>query len=468
MGRLKDPWLPARVWRPAAAALIILLIAVVDWRVELDAAFGFLYVFPLMLVGTVLPRWQIALAAMLCTGLADAFDPYPFTAGISIPRDILVFTSLAGTGLFAHAVTQSRYLAREAEEQFKFFVQTSPAAILTMAEDGRILVANAAAHRLFHALPDTLLGQDIAVFLPALRHLRSRTAQTKAMEAALECRGHRTTGEGFLAGVFFSMYHTALGRRVTAVVIDVSDALREREIAGLDQLLAGSRILVGAVFHEVENLCSALAINYETLVRSGQLAGNKNLEAIGALIATLRQTSWTELKDSAKDSDATAVDLAEVVADLRVVLDAFCEESGIEVRWDVPGNLRKVWADRHRLLQVLLNLMRNSERALADRPIRRIDLTARGDDAAVRIRVTDSGPGLKSTEHLFEPFQQGAESTGIGLYLSRALLRSFGGDLRHDPGGPGCSFVIELTTVARHNEQIRSLNANGTHPVALG
>jgi signal transduction histidine kinase len=468
MWKAMESWLSSRVWRPAAAGLMIVLIAVVDWRVELDAAFGFLYVFPLMLVGTVLPRWQISLVAMLCTGLADAFDPYPFTAAISIPRDILVFTSLAGTGLFAHAVTRSRYLAREAEEQSQFLVQTSPAAILTMAEDGRILVANAAAHQLFHALPDALPGQDIAVFLPALGHLRSRTTHAKAMHSELECRGHRATGEGFLAGVFFSMYHTALGRRVAAVVIDVSDALRERETAGLDQLLAGSRILVGAVFHEVGNLSSALAINYETLLRSGQLAGNKNLEAIGALIATLRQACWAELKDSAKDSDASAVDLVELVADLRLVLDAFCEESGIEVRWNIPANLPRVWADRHRLLQVLLNLMRNSERAMADSAVRRIDLTAQGDDAAVRIRVTDSGPGLKSTEHLFEPFQQGAESTGIGLYLSRALLRSFGGDLRHDGGGPGCSFVIELTTASLHSEQIGSMNAHETHSVVTG
>ena len=447
---------------------MILLIAVVDWLVELDAAFGFLYVFPLMLLGTALPPWQIVLVSTVCTALADVFDPYPFAAPISIPRDILVFCSLAATGLFAQAVTRSRYLAREAEEQFEFLVHTSPAAILTTDDDGEILLANAAAHRLFRASAGALLGRNIGIYLPALKHLRSRAAHVKTMQSGVECRGNRINGEGFLADVFVSTYHTALGARVAAVVIDVSEALREREITGLDQLLAGSRILGGAVFHEVRNLCGAIAVNYETINRSGQLTGNKSFEAIGALVATLRQMSSIELGEGITDSDAAAVDLAEAVADLRLVLDAFCEESGIDVRWDIASDLPRVWADTHRLLQVLLNLMRNSERALADCHPKRIDVTASATDERVRIRVTDTGPGLASVTRLFEPFQLDAESTGLGLYLSRALLRSFGGDLQHDATVPGCSFVIELQTVPLRNEHADSINADGTYPVALG
>ncbi|HMC59645.1 MAG TPA: ATP-binding protein, partial [Candidatus Solibacter sp.] len=64
--------------------------------------------------------------------------------------------------------------------------------------------------------------------------------------------------------------------------------------------------------------------------------------------------------------------------------------------------------------------------------------------SGVLIRVTDSGPGVASSEKLFQPFQKGADSTGLGLYLSRAFVRSFRGELRHDPTVKGCSFVIEL------------------------
>jgi signal transduction histidine kinase len=451
--------------------VLIGVIAVVDWRVELDVAFGFLYVFPLILLGTVLPRWGIVVVALLCTALADFFDPYPFVLPVSLAHDILVFISLAGTGFFAHAVTRSRRLAMEAEEQLEFLVNTSAAAILTMTDAGEILLANAAAHRLFHASPGALPGRLINRYIPALARIPTRAEHAKPIQSAMQCRGERESGEGFLADVFFSTYMTALGPRVAAVILDVSEALREREIAGLDQLLAGSRILVGAMFHEVRNVCSAMAINYETLARSGDLDVNKNFEALGALIGTLGRVAGAELKQTAKDSEAHVVNLGEVVADLRLVLDPYCEEAGIDVQWDIPASLPPVWADRHRLLQVFLNLMRNSERALANREVKRIDVTASATDDVVSIRVKDTGPGLLSTDHLFEPFQEGADVTGLGLYLSRALLRSFRGDLRYDPTATGCAFVIELMVVSSSESNVHTAghtDADGFHPLVAG
>jgi hypothetical protein len=79
-------------------------------------------------------------------------------------------------------------------------------------------------------------------------------------------------------------------------------------------------------------------------------------------------------------------------------------------------------------------------------------------------------------DHLFEPFQQGADATGLGLYLSRALLRSFRGDLRYDPTVPGCSFVIELMVVQPASEhaghagnpgKAGHIHSDGAHPLVV-
>jgi signal transduction histidine kinase len=149
-------------------------------------------------------------------------------------------------------------------------------------------------------------------------------------------------------------------------------------------------------------------------------------------------------------------------------LDPYCEEAGIHLQWEIPIDLPAVWADRHRVLQVLLNLIQNSERALVDREAKRIDVTVSVSGDVVSIRVTDTGPGLGSADHLFEPFQQGADSTGLGLYLSRALLRSFGGDLRYDPTAPGCSFVIDLTVANARETNAHGTDAHGTNPLVVG
>src|ERR1051325_5112263 len=88
--------------RVILAALLIGGVAVLDWRVEHPFAFAFLYLFPVLLVGTVWKPWQIVLAALVCTALADLFDPFPFSFSVSLPQGILVFTSLVGSGLFAY------------------------------------------------------------------------------------------------------------------------------------------------------------------------------------------------------------------------------------------------------------------------------------------------------------------------------------------------------------------------------
>jgi two-component system sensor kinase FixL len=147
------------------------------------------------------------------------------------------------------------------------------------------------------------------------------------------------------------------------------------------------------------------------------------------------------------------------------VLEPCCEESGIELRWDVPEDLPPVQGNRHSLLQVLLNLTKNSQRALEPVAEKNISISVSIEKDGVAIRVSDNGPGITAGQKLFQPLQKGAEATGLGLYLSRAFMRSFRGDLRHDPAHAGCSFVIELASAADAVEEKRPVTAHAdTHP----
>jgi two-component system sensor kinase FixL len=60
--------------------------------------------------------------------------------------------------------------------------------------------------------------------------------------------------------------------------------------------------------------------------------------------------------------------------------------------------------------------------------------------------------GIASPYELFKPFQPGANSTGLGLYVSRAILRSFGGELKFEPRGRGCCFAVSLATLSNGKE----------------
>ena len=444
-----------------AAVLLIGIIAFIDQRTA--PSFGLLYLFPIILVGTVLARWQVVFTAAVCAWLTALFNRYAFGPSATLAQDALVFTALAGTGLVAHELTRSRRreiehrqevereaaARREAQEQLTFLVNTSPAAIVTMSADGCLLLANAAAHRLFGAPAGQLAGRHIGRYIPSLGRVPFTESASQAFQTEMQCRGEREDGSVFLANVFFSTYNTVQGRRLAALIVDSSAELLEREESSLEELLAGSRILVAAVSHEVRNLCGAMAIIYENLARKGQLANDKDFEGLGALVDALTRIASVQLKPSAETSRVAGVDLVDVLNDLRIVLDRYCEEAGIAVewQWDVSDRLPAVWADRRHLLQVLLNLAKNSRRALEKSAVKQMAISVSAHAGAVSIRVSDSGPGLASAHNLFQPFQKGAAATGLGLYLSRALLRAFHGDLRHDPTVRGCSFVIDLATV---------------------
>jgi signal transduction histidine kinase len=280
----------------------------------------------------------------------------------------------------------------------------------------------------------------------------------------MQTRGQRANGEVFLADVFFATYGTPAGARMAALLVDTSDHLREREEASLEQLLAGSRILVAAVSHEVRNVCGAIGVMHENLAREGTLRGNKDFDALGSLVETLSKIASLELKQNTGTFEPGGVDLRELLTDLRIVLEPCCEESGIELTWDLPADLPAVQADRHSLLQVLLNLTKNSQRALEAVAHKTISISAWAREDGVSIRVTDNGPGIADPRHLFQPLQKGADSTGLGLYLSRAFLRSFRGDLRHEPGHSGCSFVIALTLAPA--EEASAEDPHATHTIA--
>jgi two-component system, LuxR family, sensor kinase FixL len=447
----------------AAASALIAIIAICDWRITFNATLGFLYIFPLAMLGTIFRTWQLLGAAICCMMLSNWLDP--FSMDLQIPRSILIFVTLATTGLLSRELAvgyrsemesltrlKQEAQARQneiavrlaAEEQLDFLVQNSPAAVLTMTALGEILLANPAAHLLLDVPSGGLLGKRITRYIPALGSVPSVDQTSNIFKTEMQTTGQREQGDVFLANVFFSTYRTAAGPRLSALIIDASEQLREREESGLQQLLASSRILVAAVSHEVRNVCGAIGVLYENLSRGGKLTGDQDFKALGSLIETLSKIASLELKRTTENSTLANFSIHEVLTDLRIVLEPSCEESDIELHWETAGDVPLIRADRQLLMQILLNLTKNSQRALKNCDTKRISITAEKTVSGVAIFVTDSGPGIPPGYELFRPLQKDADATGLGLYLSRAFARSFRGEIRHNPTASGCRFVVEL------------------------
>lgn len=442
------------------AAALIAAIALLDWRIVGDIPLGFLYLLPMVMVGSVLETWQIALAAAFCALLAEVFDDLVWNQTAGLSRDVLYFTAFLGAGLFVREVSRNRRVAqkhleeieresearREAEEQLRILIESSPAAILTADSSGSILMANEAAHRMLAVESGKLPGKNLHGYLPSLRNVWIAAVSRQFFRSVMQARGQREDGENFLAEICFSTYRTDEGLRLAAMVLDASEEFRTHEVSGLHQLLAASRVAIGAVSHEIRNICDAIAAVHQNLSRDCTLAGNRDFEALGNLTDALERVASVNLRQAA--SPAAETDLAALLDELRIVICPMLEERDIGLEWHVAAELPLVWADRPSLMQVFLNLITNSLQAMNNQQHGVLSLAARTEGDQVCLEFADNGTGVSNPEILFRPFQNGAKSSGLGLYLSRAFLRSFGGEIRYQPAAAGACFVVSLNIVA--------------------
>jgi PAS domain S-box-containing protein len=448
------------------AGISITAIAVTDWHFEENISFEFLYLFPMLMVGGCLTRWQMALVAALCTTLGEAFDPFPWTVPLGISRVILTFAAFLGAGLYGFESVRSRRasnallreitkeieLRRSTEEQLEFLIASSPATIFTLDVDGRVILANAAAHRLLGVEPGCLQGQSIGSYLPALATVPPPAQMVPAFHTEMECRGRRRDGEVFLAHIWFSTYHTTSGPRLAAIVFDASEELRDRTEFNMRQILNGSKMLVGALCHEIRNVCGAIAVVHAKLARDPRLAGNEDFNAFGLLVRGLEKMAALELRQTTQPT-AESIDIRSVLEELRIVIEPSFLESEAAIQWETDEILPRVWADREALMQVFLNIAKNSQRALEPQARKELKVHTTAEGSVVAVRFIDSGPGVANPDALFQPFQPGAQASGLGLYLARTFVRAFGGDLQYEPRPQGSCFVVRLSTAPEDDSE---------------
>jgi two-component system, LuxR family, sensor kinase FixL len=462
---LREPHLVRAVTYFASAGkiktlvLVVLLVAAIsisDSRIE--PSLGVFYIVPMTIAALALGPLEIVILAGVCAVLRLLFD-YPGSATEAVLRFLLAAVAYTVTGLFVTVLVRNREVAiahlaqiqkeqglrKVAEDQLRVLVESSPAGILTLSENGVIVASNTAADNLF-AIQNgqSLIGRSIRDYLPVLADALQFDTGSEPFHTAAQCQAHRQNGEIFLAQTWFSTYGSAEGKHLAAIVVDGSEEMREREEQNLQQLSASSRIMAGAVSHEIRNLCGAISLVYSNL-RAKQTFSDEHFQALGNLVQGLERIASLDLQSRMQEA-LTPVPLQQVLDNLRILIEEDWVESGAVIHWNFPKTIPWVLADSHGLLQVFLNIVQNSYRAMQGSAVRELKITASIHKDRTVVHFEDTGPGVAAPEKLFQPFQNGADSTGLGLYVSRAILRSYGAELRLESCSKGACFAAELQT----------------------
>jgi PAS domain S-box-containing protein len=215
--------------------------------------------------------------------------------------------------------------------------------------------------------------------------------------------------------------------------------------------------LVATISHELRTPMAAVYGAAQTLLRPdidpASEQGRTLLRMIADQSARLSGITEEVLLASRLDRGDVAIERAHIdVAELvRATADAMRHRDASAIAVDLPEEVPAAAGDSSRLQQVLVNLLDNAVKYGGDSPI---TVRVEDGDAIVRICVADDGPGIlpAEQERIFEKFYRsdphvthGPSGTGLGLYISRELVRRMGGklDVRSVPGA-GATFVVDL------------------------
>jgi PAS domain S-box-containing protein len=325
-------------------------------------------------------------------------------------------------------------------------VESSPAAILTLDHSAQVLAANRAAHDLLGVEQGKLLGMPIGAHVPVFAGAMRAHKGAGPLRVSATSWARRADGTQFPIATWFSTYGENGERRLAGIFVDESEEVRDRERQAFEQLAEHDRLLASAVSHEIRNLTLAIRVVTLNLERKHNFQDDEDFDALVTMVASLSKIASYELHRGIVGATPVA-SLRKVLDHLRIVIEPDWAEVEGEVQWPSSQEDFKVRAEEHALLQVFLNLSQNSLRAMQrmnGNGERRLEVWEQRQGESVMVSFVDSGPGVQDPAKLFRAFQEGSEGSGLGLFISRTMLRSFDGDLIHVPQEAGCRFDVLL------------------------
>lgn len=228
------------------------------------------------------------------------------------------------------------------------------------------------------------------------------------------------------------------------------------ETVHMEQLAATGELAAGAA-HELKNALGAFSVTLDALIRREEerdqreriLRLREKLEEVHGVVRGLLEFARP------RTPRLDRVDPLDCIDRVLRVLDGRIRKAGAVVRQHAQGEIPVIRADRHLIGQVLINLLTNALEARPQGLELDIEVRAVGGDKAggaehVHILVRDNGPGIHPDElpHIFRPFhttKHRSSGTGLGLAVSRDIVRRHHGELRAESEvGRGTCFTVAL------------------------
>jgi len=356
------------------------------------------------------------------------------------------FDVLGQTLDHALKMLQARHAQEGAEARYlSAIVDDAPNALLTVDADGRVEMLNKAARQLFARIPLSRVGDLEALGAELAAAVRLPVGTRKITRLMLEGVPQKA--------VFASAHVARLDRPVTVLsILPVQGELGALEIAAQADLV---RVLTHEIMNSLTPVTSlartgadlvATAAEHDDSLEDARNATDivaRRAEGILRFVESYREFAQTpEIRRRQFKAKPWAEDVMRLALESPVDANPDCR---IEIR---PETM-KLDGDPELLAQALLNLIRNSLRAIADvsQPLVILGVS-REPNGHFRIEVRDNGTGIPAdrSDDIFLPFYTTHKGgSGVGLSFARQVALAHGGSicaLKAAEGGANIRMVI--------------------------
>ncbi len=326
---------------------------------------------------------------------------------------------------------------RERERYFELIMECTNIGIVTVMENGTVAQTNSKALR--------IVGIERLSHIAQLRNLSEELVVAMSEICPNEQRTVCVTTEFGEQNLVLSCSAMEFGSKQLRVISigNIHEELDSKEVESWEKL---TRILT----HEIMNSLAPITSISHTLLHS---SSDDNTTRQG--LETIHSTSDRLLRFVDSFRSVTRIPtpqkapffLSELVAE--AVSLTSCNDVMVDVHLDPADTM--LYADRTLMSQVMVNLLKNGMEALACYDgERRITVTSTIDaEERIHIEITNNGSAIPAevAENIFTPFfTTKPDGSGIGLAVSRQIIRLHGGSLRlkhNDEGRVTFAIVIE-------------------------
>lgn len=348
---------------------------------------------------------------------------------------------------------------RQAQERFSRLVNLTEDIVYLTDPEGRIIYLNNAFTAKLGFTRENYIGK-------VLDHvLENLSAENELSQATISSIRDRQVGsthseielfskEGYRATFAITHQWVKQGEDVIAGQGLLRDLTEQREMRA--QLTRSERLgmagrLASGIAHEINNPLQAISSHVEGIknIVPDNEGALKSLNIVADSVDRIRLIARSLLDLQRTESSVKQADsINEIIEKALALLTPQLRAADVEVVKRLTPELPQSRINAAEIEQVLLNLILNAITAMAGGG--ELKLTSVAIDNAIQIQVADTGKGISPEvlRTLFTPFSTHREhggGLGLGLFLSRNIVRDHGGELTvKSPPGQGAEFTITL------------------------